>query len=174
MEAIGIHLPWEVWACVTAVGIIGLAVSFWADLKKKKSALGPEIRLNDTTTYREQPDGSRVVTQTTLAKPVRVSGVGVTGGAAPAGEYRPASPGAGRNAAKAATLDDAREIWGDFLAAPDRRETNWAYWAFISRLEEAGRGDETADLILDLFENDEDIDPTEEIEATIKEWRDAR
>jgi len=42
--------------------------------KALKTALGqsPEIRLNNTTTYREQPDGSRIVTQTTLAKPARI------------------------------------------------------------------------------------------------------
>lgn len=35
-----------------------------------------EVRLNDTTTYVEQADGSRIVTQTTLAHPVHHSGVG--------------------------------------------------------------------------------------------------
>lgn len=41
----------------------------------KDSHLGPEVRTSDTTTYREQPDGSRVVTQTTIAKPVRLEGL---------------------------------------------------------------------------------------------------
>ena len=67
-----------IWAGVTFVGVLGLVFSFWWDRKQKKNRLGPEIRLNDTTTYREQPDGSRVVTQTTLAKPVRISGIGET------------------------------------------------------------------------------------------------
>ena len=85
-----------------------------------------------------------------------------------------ASPGAGRTAAKliaqASTEEEVREIWGAFFNAPRRTDTNWAYWAFISRLEEFGRGDEVYDLSFDLT-TEEDIDPTEEIEATIKKWR---
>ena len=88
------------------------------------------------------------------------------------------APGAGRNAAKAIatapTLEDVRGIWGAFLSAPRRTDTNWACWAFLSRLEEAGHGDEINDLIGALVESGEDIDPTEEIEATIKGWRDDR
>ncbi len=88
------------------------------------------------------------------------------------------SPGAGRNAAKAIiaapTLEEVREIWGAFFAAQRRTDTNWAFWAYAIRLEEAGLGDEITDLTFELYSGDEDIDPTEEVEATIKEWRDAR
>ena len=89
-----------------------------------------------------------------------------------------ASPGAGRTAAKliakAPTLEEAREIWAAFYNAPRRAEMNWASWAFFSRLEEAGHGEEVADLAFDLYDGEEDIDPTEEIQKTIKKWRDER
>jgi len=62
-----------IWAGVSVVALIGLG---WLHCRERKTNLGPEIRLDDTTTYREQPDGSRVVTKTTLAKPVRISGEG--------------------------------------------------------------------------------------------------
>ena len=41
-------------------------------LKKMLADQYPEIRLTDTITYREQPDGSRVVTETKLVKPVNL------------------------------------------------------------------------------------------------------
>lgn len=86
-----------------------------------------------------------------------------------------ASPGAGRTAAKliakAPTLEEAREVWDAFYNAQRRTDTNWAYWAFISRLEEFGHGDEVYDLTFDLYGKDGNIDPTDEIEATIKKWR---
>ena len=44
--------------------------------RERRSILGPEVRIDDTTTYREQQDGSRIVTRTTLAKAVRISGHG--------------------------------------------------------------------------------------------------
>ena len=38
------------------------------------------VRLDDTTTYVQQADGSRIVTKTTLARPVRIGGaLGITG-----------------------------------------------------------------------------------------------
>ena len=70
MEALGVSLPWQAWAGVTAVGVVGFVASIWHERRQKKSELGPEIRISDTTTYREQPDRSRVVTTTTLVKPV--------------------------------------------------------------------------------------------------------
>lgn len=86
-----------------------------------------------------------------------------------------ASPGTGRNAAeaiaKAPTMDDARAIWAAYRSAPHRTDANWAHWAFISRLEDVGLGDEAADLSLALSDDGEDIDSTDEIEAAIKEWR---
>jgi len=102
--------------------------------------------------------------------PEAVAGAGATE------ERWRASPGAGRNAAeaiaRAPTLDDARAIWAAYQSAPHRTDTNWAYWAFISRLEEAGHGEEVADLAFALTDSGEDIDLTEEIEATIKRWQD--
>ena len=88
------------------------------------------------------------------------------------------SPGAGRLAAKliatAPTLDEAREIWETFYASPRRTETRWAYWAFISCLEDAGHGDEVYDLSHDLAENGESLDPDEAMEAEIQRWKGGR
>ncbi len=67
---------WLVLAAI-AFGVAGVAY-FLQRRRERRSRLGPEIRLNDTTTYREQPDGSRVVTQTTLARPVSIKGIGAT------------------------------------------------------------------------------------------------
>ncbi len=88
------------------------------------------------------------------------------------------SPGAGRLAAKliatAPTLDEAREIWETFCVSPRRTETRWAYWAFISCLEDAGHGDEVYDLAHDLAENGESLDPDEAMEAEIRRWKGGR
>ena len=87
-----------------------------------------------------------------------------------------ASPGAGRPAAKliaqASALEEAREIWDVYRSTPHRTDMAWAYWAFIRRLEEGGRGGEIPDLTHALYEAGEDIDPTDEIMATVKRWRD--
>ena len=89
-----------------------------------------------------------------------------------------ANPGEGKTAAKliakAPTLEEAREIWADFYNTPHRTEMNWASWAFFSRLEEAGHGEEAADLAFDLYNGEEDIDATDEIQTTIKKWQDER
>ena len=72
--------PGWIWGIVFLVALAILLGMYWQDWRrgsfrrKETDALGPEIRLNDTTTYREQPDGSRIVTQTTLAKAVRIEG----------------------------------------------------------------------------------------------------
>lgn len=60
-----------IWAGVTFIGALGLGLGFWWDRKKRR---GSEIRIDDTTTYREQPDGSRVVTTTKLVRPERAAG----------------------------------------------------------------------------------------------------
>lgn len=87
-----------------------------------------------------------------------------------------ASPGAGRAAAKliakASTLEEAREIWAAFYSAPRRTDVKWASYAFFSRLEEAEYGDEVNRLAFELYGGEEDIDPTDEIQMTIKNWRD--
>lgn len=44
-----------------------------AALKKALTNQPQVVRLDDTTTYVEQEDGSRIVTRTTLAKPVRMA-----------------------------------------------------------------------------------------------------
>ena len=149
----------------------------------------PQEPLGDGHTYAKLPDGTNIVSMADggyrLALPVRMhSSLGVTGVGGvvtlkpppedDAYELWKVSPGAGRNAAKAiakaAKLEEAREIWAAFYSAPRRTDTNWAYWAFISYLEEFGHGDEIYDLTFDLT-TEEDIDPTEEIEATIEKWR---
>ncbi len=68
--------PWMWWSIAGGIVVLWIVVE-WFHRRRKR---GPEIRLNDTTTYREQKDGSRIVTQTTLAKPVRISGIGTTEG----------------------------------------------------------------------------------------------
>ena len=51
-----------------------------AALKKVIASQPQVVRLDDTTTYVQQADGSRIVTKTTLAKPVRIqSALGSTG-----------------------------------------------------------------------------------------------
>lgn len=89
-----------------------------------------------------------------------------------------ASPGAGWTAAKliatAPDLEAAREVWGAFYAAPRRTDTRWVYWAFASRLEEAGHGQEVYRLteeVLDGMASVEELDPDEELEAQIQRWR---
>jgi len=98
----------------------------------------------------------------------------VAGAAAEVDLWR-ASPGAGRNGAEAIseapTLDDARAIWDAYRSTPHRTDMAWAFRAFVERLEAAGHGEETPDLILALCEDGEDIDSTDEIEAAAKRWR---
>lgn len=60
------------WGGAAAIAVLWLVVEVALYRRRRKRGLGPEIRINDTTTYREQPGGSRVVTQTTLAKPVHL------------------------------------------------------------------------------------------------------
>lgn len=73
------------WLILAAIGFTAAGVAvFWERRRKMQekqdSHLGPEIRISDTMTYRQQPDGSRIVTQTTLAKPVRIgSALGSSG-----------------------------------------------------------------------------------------------
>ncbi len=75
MDIFTAHWSVGIWIAVIVLALVGMGVCVWIDRKRKpKSVLGPEVRLNDTTTYREQPDGSRIVTQTTLAKPMRLAG----------------------------------------------------------------------------------------------------
>ena len=74
--------------------------------------------------------------------------------------------------AQASALEEAREIWDVYRSTPHRTDMAWAYWAFIRRLEEGGRGGEIPDLTHALYEAGEDIDPTDEIMATVKRWRD--
>ena len=61
------------WGGASALAVAWFAVEMYFYRRRRKNALGPEIRIDNTTTYREQPDGSRVVTKTTLAKPVRLA-----------------------------------------------------------------------------------------------------
>ena len=63
--------PWMWWSIAGAIAILWVGL----ELVHRRRKRSPEIRLNDTTTYREQADGSRIVTQTTLARPVHISGV---------------------------------------------------------------------------------------------------
>ncbi len=62
--------PWMWW------GIAGAIAALWIGFEwfRRRRKLGPEVRISNTTTYREQPDGSRIVTQTTLAERVRIAG----------------------------------------------------------------------------------------------------
>ena len=89
-----------------------------------------------------------------------------------------ASPGAGRLAAelicKAADLGAAREIWEAFYAAPRRTEIRWAYYAFANRLHEAEENFEISLLAQELMNAGEEIDPDEELEATVKRWVEER
>lgn len=148
----------------------------------------PQEPLGDGRTYAKLPDGTNIVSMADggyrLALPVRMqSALGSTGvgGAsltppreADAYERWKLSPGAGRNAAKAiakaATLEEAREIWAAFYSASRRMDMNWAFWAFIARLEEAGEGQEVYSLSFDLHGGEEDLDPTDEIKAAINRW----
>ncbi|MCY3702889.1 MAG: hypothetical protein OXG16_09435 [Rhodospirillales bacterium] len=68
------------WALYVWIGLIVLSVlvALGVFLHDRFWGLGPEIRINDTTTYREQRDGSRIVTQVTHVPPVRISGIGTT------------------------------------------------------------------------------------------------
>ena len=149
----------------------------------------PQEPLGDGHTYAHLPDGTNIVSMADgsyrLALPVRIRGsLGITG--VGGSTLKPphqddayalwkVSPGAGRNAAKAiakaTTLEEAREVWGAFYGAPRRTDTNWAFWAFIARLEEAGEGQEVYSLSFDLHGGEEDLDPTEEIQTTIDRWR---
>ena len=75
-----------------------------------------------------------------------------------------ASPGAGRLTAelicKVSNLEAAREIWAAFYAAPRRTETRYAYFAFASRLNEAGEDWEFGLLAERLMNDGEEIDLT--------------
>ena len=110
-----------------------------------------------------------------LGAGVRLGALEAVAGAGAAEERWRANPGAGKNAAEviaeALTLDDARAIWDAYRSTPHRTDMAWAFRAFVERLEAAGHGEETADLILALYEDGEDIDPTDEIEAAAKRWR---
>ena len=165
-------------------------------LKETISRL-PQISLGDNHSYVQLPDGTNIVSMAdgsirlALPIPLSVSFQGSLDGSLSAtvehggntdlsgtqANWR-ASPGAGQLAAKlivtAPTLDEAREIWSAFYSASSRRETRWAYWAFITRLEEAGRGNEVYDLAFELAGNREDIDPDEEMEAELQRWRERR
>lgn len=154
----------------------------------------PQNTLAGGHTYATLPNGTNIVTMADgtmrLAVPISLSAAfegGLDGslsasigleGDANLSETRTnwrANPGAGRTAAKliakVATFDEAREIWDAFYNAPRRTEMNWAYWAFVSLLEETGRGKEIPDLTLALCEEGEDIDPDDEIMGTIKRWQ---
>ncbi|MXW92976.1 MAG: hypothetical protein F4114_04685 [Rhodospirillaceae bacterium] len=148
----------------------------------------PQRPLGDGHTVARLPDGTNIVSMADgeyrLALPVRIEGVAhvKAGGSATltvtkadtAEKRWRASPGAGRPAAKlmaqASALEEAREIWDVYRSTPHRTDMAWAYWAFIRRLEEGGRGGEISDLTHALYEAGEDIDPTDEIMATVKRW----
>lgn len=82
------------------------------------------------------------------------------------------NPGAGRNAAEAISrapaLDDARAIWDAYCSAPHRTDMAWAFWAFPDRLDDAGHGEEVAALSFNLTGSGEDMDPDDEIMATVR------
>ncbi|MXY40253.1 MAG: hypothetical protein F4Y62_10695 [Rhodospirillaceae bacterium] len=149
----------------------------------------PQRPLGDGHTVARLPDGTNIVSMANgeyrLALPVRLEGIGhiEAGGSATltvtkadtAEERWRASPGAGRPAAKliaqASALEEARAIWDVYLSTPHRTDMAWTYWAFIGRREEGGRGGEIPDLTHALYEAGEDIDPTDDIMATVKRWR---
>ena len=89
-----------------------------------------------------------------------------------------ASPGAGRIAAeliaKAPDLAAARQVWEGYRAALRQTDLRWAYWAFATRLEKAGDGQEisglTQVLLLDADMPVDALDPDEELKAQVNRW----
>ena len=63
---------WLWWGGASFIAGAWLIAEAFAYRRHRKPKIGPEIRLTDTITYREQPDGSRVLTETKLVKPVRL------------------------------------------------------------------------------------------------------
>ena len=86
------------------------------------------------------------------------------------------SPGAGYLAAKvimqASTLEEVRDTYKAFRAAPRREDSAPANWAFLYRLEEAGHGDEVYNCAFDLAGQDEEGMVDEETQAELMRWRD--
>ena len=85
------------------------------------------------------------------------------------------SPGAGRAAAKliitVSTLEEARDVYGAFKAAPKKSDVIWANWSFLYRLEEEGCGREVFSEAFTLAEEGQEIIADEEIWKTILRWR---
>ena len=75
------------------------------------------------------------------------------------------SPGAGRVAARlmmtAPTLLDAERIFEGFRAAPVKERADWANWALLFRLEEAGRAREVYEQAFDLWDEGGFLEDTE-------------
>ena len=75
------------------------------------------------------------------------------------------SPGAGRVAARlmmtAPTLLDAERIFDGFRVAPVKEHADWANWALLFRLEEAGRAREVYERAFDLWDEGGFLEDTE-------------
>lgn len=65
--------PWAWWGGAAILGALWLGAEAVLYRRRRKHGFGPEVRISDTTTYREQPDGSRLVTTTKFVKPVALS-----------------------------------------------------------------------------------------------------
>ena len=85
------------------------------------------------------------------------------------------SPGAGYLAAKlimqVPTLEEVRETYSAFRAAPRREDSALVNWAFLYRLEEAGHGDEVYGWAFELTGEQEEIIVDDETQAKIMSWR---
>lgn len=67
------------WGITAVLFFVSAGIAWaWPWPWRKKDPLGPEIRLNEHSTYREIGDGWREVTTIRKTPPVRISGVGET------------------------------------------------------------------------------------------------
>ena len=154
----------------------------------------PQMPLGDGHSYARLPDGTNIVTMADgtvrLALPVRLSvsfGGGLDGSLSATVEHGNntsltetranwlASPGAGLLAAKlimaARTMNDAREIFAGFRAAPNRNDVAAANWAFADRLHDAGCGDELYDFGYDRTNEGEELVVDESIQVDLRRWK---
>ena len=142
---------------------------------KKFEALGKELQEERLKHIAEKSVlESRLSALEAELRTSRTPSLATEGGADPSGsdsladlkKIWEASPGAGRTAAQlimvAPTVEEARQIYDGFRAAPQRENAAQANWAFLCQLDKSGQEQEVFDLAFELTGREEDLNVDDE------------